>query len=58
VASVIYPRRAGGCDRDAPTISFGYSNGALSAIADMATISYQPNGVVDTVTHVGAIREK
>jgi len=43
------------------TIPFAYSNGALSGVGDYATITYQPNGLIDTVTHgagSSAVREQ
>lgn len=62
-----YPCRTapGGCNTNEPappTISHGYTNGKLTSLGTWASsITYAPNGLIDTVTHGSgstAVREK
>lgn len=58
VSSLAYPCRTDSntnclaADRAPPTIAMGYTTGALTSVGSYASnITYQPNGVIDTVTH-------
>ncbi|HEX3067372.1 MAG TPA: RHS repeat-associated core domain-containing protein [Thermoanaerobaculia bacterium] len=58
VASVTYPCRTDihanclSADRTPPTITMGYSAGTLTSVGSYASnITYQPSGVIGTVTH-------
>jgi RHS repeat-associated protein len=67
VYQTFYPCRsgAGGCnaaDPATPTVTYAYTNGELTGVGTWASsITYAPNGTVDTVTHgsgTTAVREK
>jgi RHS repeat-associated protein len=62
VGSITYPYRCpdAGCTlADNRTLTMTYSNGALDTIAGfVSSTSYQPNGLIDTVTHANGVRER
>ena len=56
VSSIRYPCRVGGeicttSDRTPPEVLYRYTNGYLTGIDGWGALTYQPNGVVATVTH-------
>jgi RHS repeat-associated protein len=58
VATITYPCRSDSnanclsADRTSPAITMGYSAGTLTGVGSYASnITYQPNGVIGTVTH-------